>query len=128
MPVPLGDSFNVAVARPVDSRSIWTGALENLNDTKNKYPGLFTYVTGANQYYYYVNDQWVYVQTVTTTNQTFSGVKNFSSRPVVNQTGIVLSGEAVRSNGTVNSMIKLTQAQYNALSPVDPTTFYVIVG
>jgi hypothetical protein len=64
----------------------------------------------------------------TTGNQTVSGVKAFVSRPTANGTGVLLSGEAVRSNGTVNSMIKLTQAQYNALSPVDPTTFYVIVG
>jgi hypothetical protein len=64
----------------------------------------------------------------TTGNQTVSGVKAFVSRPTVNGTGVLLSGEAVRSNGTVNSMIKLTQAQYNALSPVDPTTFYVIIG
>jgi hypothetical protein len=64
----------------------------------------------------------------TTGNQTVSGVKAFVSRPTVSGTGVLLSGEAVESNGTINSMIKLTQAQYNALSPVDPTTFYVIVG
>lgn len=68
-------------------------------------------------------------QTVATNgNQTINGVKNFASRLTVNATGVVLSGEAVQSNGTVTRMIKLTQAQYNALSPVDPTTFYVIVG
>ena len=54
-------------------------------------------------------------------------IRSFT-RPIINGTGVLLSGEAVRSNGTINSMIKLTQAQYNALSPVDPTTFYVIVG
>jgi hypothetical protein len=63
-----------------------------------------------------------------TGNQTISGVKTFASRPTVNGTGVLLSGEAVESNGTINKMIKLTQSQYNALSPVDPTTFYVIVG
>jgi hypothetical protein len=68
------------------------------------------------------------VSVMTTGDQTISGVKTFASRPTVDGTGVLLSGEAVRSNGTVNSMIKLTQAQYNALSPVDPTTFYVIVG
>lgn len=61
-------------------------------------------------------------------NQNISGVKNFISRPSVNSTGILFSGEAVRSNGTITRMINLTQAQYNALSPKDPTTFYVIVG
>jgi hypothetical protein len=64
----------------------------------------------------------------TTGNQTVSGVKAFVSRPTVSGTGVLLSGEAVESNGTINRMIKLTQAQYNALSPVDSTTFYVIVG
>jgi len=62
-----------------------------------------------------------------TGNQFVSGNKNFISRPTVNNTGVVLSGEAVSSNGTITTMIKLTQAQYNALSPKDPTTFYVIV-
>lgn len=38
------------------------------------------------------------------------------------------SGNIVTSNDTITRMIKLTQAQYNALSPKDPTTFYVIVG
>jgi hypothetical protein len=95
-----------------------------------------------------------------TGNQTISGVKSFVSRPTVNGTGVLLSGEAaqvdlsnyatvtnlsstgstlqgqinslsgvaVQSNGTITRMIRLTQAQYNALSPKDSTTFYVIVG
>jgi hypothetical protein len=60
----------------------------------------------------------------------FSGtpVSFINSKPVVNGTGVLLSGEAVGGNGTITTMIKLTQAQYNALSPKDPTTFYVIVG
>jgi|688.fasta_scaffold00448_66 hypothetical protein len=64
----------------------------------------------------------------TTGDQTISGIKNFASRPTVNGTGVLLSGEAVRSNGTINTMVKLTQSQYNALSLKDQTTFYVIVG
>jgi hypothetical protein len=64
----------------------------------------------------------------TTGDQTISGIKNFASHPTVNGTGVLLSGEAVRSNGTINTMVKLTQSQYNALSLKDPTTFYVIVG
>jgi hypothetical protein len=63
-----------------------------------------------------------------TGNQTINGVKSFTSRPIVNGTGVLLSGEAVASDGTINTMVKLTQSQYNALSPKDPTTFYVIVG
>ena len=63
-----------------------------------------------------------------TGDQTISGVKTFASRPTVNGTGVLLSGEAISSNGTVNNMIRLTQAQYNSLSPKDPNTFYVIVG
>jgi hypothetical protein len=95
-----------------------------------------------------------------TGNQTISGIKNFMSRPTINGTGVLLSGEAVQvdlsnyatvanltstgstlqnqinslsgsvvqSNGTITRMIRLTQAQYSALSPKDPATFYVIVG
>jgi hypothetical protein len=55
-------------------------------------------------------------------------IMRLSKRPTVNGTGVLLSGEAVASNGTINTMVKLTQSQYNALSPKDPTTFYVIVG
>jgi hypothetical protein len=61
-------------------------------------------------------------------NRILSGQWKTNQKLLVNNTGVLLSGEAVVSNGTVNSMIKLTQAQYNALSPVDPTTFYVIIG
>jgi len=57
-----------------------------------------------------------------------SGNLTFSVRPTFNNTGILISGEAVNSNGTVNSIIRLTQAQYDALSPKDANTFYVIVG
>ena len=53
---------------------------------------------------------------------------DFIERPTVNGTGVLLSGEAVTSNGTINTMVKLTQSQYNALSLTDSTTFYVIVG
>jgi photosystem II stability/assembly factor-like uncharacterized protein len=55
------------------------------------------------------------------------GTVSFENRPNVQGTGVLLSGEAVRSNGTINNMIKLTQAEYNALSVKDPATFYVIV-
>jgi hypothetical protein len=34
----------------------------------------------------------------------------------------------VNSDGTIARMIRLTQAEYNALSPKEPTTFYIIVG
>ena len=63
-----------------------------------------------------------------TGNQTISGVKTFASRPTANGTGFLLTGEAVGSNGSINSIIRLTQAAYNALSPKDSNTFYVIVG
>jgi len=64
----------------------------------------------------------------TTGDQSISGVKTFATRPTVNNTGILISGEAVTSNGSINSIIRLTQATYNALSPKDSNTFYVIVG
>jgi hypothetical protein len=57
-----------------------------------------------------------------------SGSWRFNLRPIVSGTGVILNGEAVASNGTINNMIRLTQAEYNALSPKDPATFYVIVG
>ena len=62
------------------------------------------------------------------TDRILSGQWKTNQKLLVNNTGVLLSGEAVASNGTVTRMIKLTQAQYNALSPVDPTTFYVIIG
>ena len=64
----------------------------------------------------------------TTGDQTISGIKTFASRPTANGTGFLLTGEAVGSNGSINSIIRLTQAAYNALSPKDSNTFYVIVG
>ena len=66
--------------------------------------------------------------TLVWTDRILSGQWKTNQKLLVNNTGVLLSGEAVASNGTVTRMIKLTQAQYNALSPVDPTTFYVIVG
>jgi len=57
-----------------------------------------------------------------------SGNWRFNLRPTVSGTGVILSGEAVASNGTINRMIRLTQSEYNAVSPKDPATFYVIVG
>ena len=66
--------------------------------------------------------------TLVWTDRILSGQWKTNQKLLVNNTGVLLSGEAVESNGTINRMIKLTQAQYNALSPKDPTTFYVIVG
>jgi hypothetical protein len=57
-----------------------------------------------------------------------SGQWKTNQKLLINNTGVLLSGEAVDSNGTINRMIKLTQAEYNTLSPKDPKTFYVIVG
>ena len=38
------------------------------------------------------------------------------------------SGSYVQSNGTVNAIVQLTQAQYNALTPPVATTLYIIIG
>jgi len=57
-----------------------------------------------------------------------SGLNIVSGNLTVNNSGVLLSGQAVASNGSINSIIRLTQADYNALSPKDPNTFYVIVG
>jgi hypothetical protein len=61
-------------------------------------------------------------------NRILSGQWSTNQKLLVNNTEVLLSGEAVTSDGTINTMVKLTQSQYNALSPKDPTTFYVIVG
>jgi len=61
-------------------------------------------------------------------NRILSGQWKTNQKLLINNTGVLLSGEAVESNGTINRMIKLTQAEYNTLSPKDPTTFYVIVS
>jgi photosystem II stability/assembly factor-like uncharacterized protein len=61
-------------------------------------------------------------------NRILSGTWITNERLLVNNTGVLLSGEAIRSNNTITTMIKLTQAEYNALSPKDSATFYVIVG
>ena len=57
-----------------------------------------------------------------------SGLNIVSGNLTVNNSGVLLSGQAVASNGSINSIIRLTQAAYNTLSPKDPNTFYVIVG
>jgi hypothetical protein len=55
MGVPLGTSFDVAEASPIDSRMTWTGTVENLNQIAvngaNRYEGLITYVTGNQNLY-----------------------------------------------------------------------------
>jgi hypothetical protein len=56
-----------------------------------------------------------------------SGQWKTNQRLLVNNTGVLLSGDAVESNGTITKMIALTQNEYNTLSPKNPTTFYVIV-
>lgn len=70
MNVPLPASYNVAVAKPIDSRMTWTGTAENLNQIAvngaNRYPGLITYVTGdKNLYVYQGSDNW---EKIVTTN------------------------------------------------------------
>jgi hypothetical protein len=57
-----------------------------------------------------------------------SGLNIVSGNLTVNNTGVLLTGQAVASNGSINSIIRLTQAAYNALSPKNANTFYVIVG
>lgn len=139
MAFQLATNLDLGAQLPLDTRSVVANQTERnaLVASGKAHVGLIVYVTGENKYYYYnTGNSWAEFSTVggapnlvyNTGDQTISGVKTFASRPTVDGTGVLLSGEAVRSNGTVNSMIKLTQAQYNALSPVDPTTFYVIVG
>jgi hypothetical protein len=82
----------------------------------------------------------------TTGTQTISGVKNFSSRPTLNGTGLLLSGEAYPLNNPsgyvqsrpaletstsgisgINNIVYLSQATYDALSSKLSTTLYLIV-
>lgn len=53
MGVPLAGDYDVAVARPIDSRMVWTGTFTNLNDVPNKFLGLTCYVTGDQNLYVY---------------------------------------------------------------------------
>lgn len=76
MNVPLPASFNVAVAKPIDSRMIWTGTAENLNQIAvngaNRYPGLITYITGDNNLYLFQgNNIW---EKIVTTNIDFINI------------------------------------------------------
>lgn len=82
MNVPLPASFNVAVAKPIDSRMTWTGTAENLNQIAvngaNRYPGLFTYVSeNKNLYVYQGNDTWEKIVT-----------NNIDAPPIFNSTTI----------------------------------------
>jgi hypothetical protein len=59
MGIPLAGDFDVAVTKPVDSRMVWTGNINNLNNIPNKYPGLTCYITGnKNLYVYQDNNIW----------------------------------------------------------------------
>jgi hypothetical protein len=76
MGVPLGTSFDVAEASPIDSRMTWTGNAGNLNQIAvngaNRYPGLITYVTGdQNLYVFQGNNIW---EKIVTTNIDFIDV------------------------------------------------------
>jgi len=75
MGVPLGTSFDVAEASPVDSRMTWTGSAANLNQIAvngaNRYPGLITYVTGDQNLYVFQGDNiWEKVVTTNVDNPT----------------------------------------------------------
>lgn len=60
MGVPLAGDFDVAVTKPVDSRMVWTGTSNNLNNILNKYEGLISYVTGDKNLYFYkgISSNW----------------------------------------------------------------------
>jgi hypothetical protein len=78
MGVPLGTSFDVAEASPVDSRMTWTGSAGNLNQIAangaNRYPGLITYVSNdKNLYVYQGNNAWEKIVTNNVDSVTFFG-------------------------------------------------------
>lgn len=72
MGVPLGTSFDVAEASPVDSRMTWTGTAANLNQIAangaNRYPGLITYVTGDQNLYVFQGETPGTWEKIVTTN------------------------------------------------------------
>jgi hypothetical protein len=92
MGVPLGTSFDVAEASPVDSRMTWTGDAENLNQIAingaNRYPGLVTYVTGdQNLYVFQGNNIWekivtTNVDSVTTINTNFTFSRDLNGQVI----------------------------------------------
>jgi hypothetical protein len=135
MAFQIGSNFRLRAQLPLDEKSVVAdiAARNALVNNNEAYNGLIVYVISDSTYYSYNGTTWSPLNgtnniVLTSGDQNISGVKNFTSRPTVSGTGILFSGEAVRSNGTITRMINLTQAQYNALSPKDPTTFYVIVG
>jgi len=90
MGVPLGTSFDVAEASPIDSRMTWTGTVENLNQIAvngaNRYEGLITYVTGnQNLYVFQGNNNWekivtTNVDSITNLNTNFIFSNNFNGQ------------------------------------------------
>jgi hypothetical protein len=84
--------------------------------TSNKvYAGIIVYVTGENKYYYYsTGNQWIEFGSLqdlvyTSGNQTISGIKSFTTRPTVNGTGVLLSGEAAQVD--LSSTVRITGDQ-----------------
>lgn len=102
MAFQLATNLNLGAQLPLDARSVVANQTERnaLVASGKAYAGLIVYVTGENKYYYYnTGNQWVDFGSsqnlvYATGDQTISGVKNFISRPTINGTGVLLSGES----------------------------------
>lgn len=105
MGIPLAGNFDVAVNQPIDSRIVWTGSSNNLNNIPNKFPGLISYVTGEQNLYFFRNDQ-VWEKIVT---------NNVDSPIVIQDTNIF----AIESNfnGQVIYVDSLNPVTASLLSP-----------
>jgi hypothetical protein len=89
MGAPLATSFDVAAPEPVDSRFIWTGTAENLNQIAingaNRYPGLVSYVINdQNLYVYQGNNIWEKIVTNNVDSPSLFFNTNFNITPNFN--------------------------------------------
>jgi hypothetical protein len=76
MGVPLAGDFDLAVPKPIDSRLVWNGTPDTLNNVPNKFPGLHCYVSSdQNLYVYQGNLIWEKIVTNNVDSTTF--VSNF---------------------------------------------------
>jgi len=113
MAFQLATNLEMGAKIPLDTRAVVSTTGER-NAITQVYPGLTVYVTGENKYYYYnTTNSWVEFGSpqspqnlvYTTGNQTIAGVKAFASRPTVNGTGVLLSGEVVPMINTTYSAL-----------------------
>jgi hypothetical protein len=93
-------------------------------------------VPGSNTALYYWNGQDFVIADGSVTSPIFlPNIQTFNSAPNyllgTTNNGLIAFypyPQYVGSNGSVNAIVRLTQAEYNALTPPNPTTLYIIIG